>query len=755
MTHEEVYNSLIEKIRLYHPRKDLSLIEKAYRLALEAHGDQLRKSGEPYIIHPLTVAVILSELGLDMESLVAGILHDVIEDTQYEYEDIVEMFGEEIASLVDGVTKLDKIEYIKQKDEKPANDEEEKARQKISRSEELQAENYRKMFLAMAKDIRIIMIKIADRLHNMRTLNYMKPEKQLKKAQETLDIYAPLAHRLGISKIRCELEDLSLKYLNKEVYYDLAEKISRKQVDRQRLVEEMVVNIKNKMDEVNITATVNGRPKHFFSIYKKMLKKSMNLEQMYDLFALRIIVNSVSECYEILGIIHEMYRPIQGRFKDYISMAKPNMYQSLHTTIIGVQGEPFEIQIKTWEMHRVAEYGIAAHWKYKEDSRGVVNPGSEEAKLTWLRQILEWQRDLSDNKQYLSELKTELNMFKGSIYCFTPKGKVVRLVIDSTPIDFAYAIHSAIGNTMVGARVNSTIVPFDYKLKTGDRVEIVVSRNSKGPKSDWLKHVQTTQARNRIKNWLKYENKEESISKAREMLETLASKENLFLKDLITSDTKKLILKKYNYMDWDTFLASVGRGSIRQEQVLKALIDINQEGLKSSTINSEDTKHLSISDNSLNKDKKSGVIVQGIGDVFVRFSKCCNPLPGEEIVGFVTRGRGISVHRTDCKNIIVISQEDKSRLVEVEWETNVEVIKNVKYTVGLKIECEDRPNLMLDISRVLSEFKISIKNMNARSNNSTAIFEILLEVESKEQLDSLCNKVFSVQSVCAIERIVD
>lgn len=726
-----------------------------------------------------------------MESLAAGILHDIIEDTKYNYNDIAELFSEEVALLVDGVTKLDKIEYKKEEaneerrlldqkaaeinekrvrsnkikyiEEKEQQIEQDRLKEKISKNEELQAENYRKMFLAMAKDIRVIMIKIADRLHNMRTLNYMKPEKQKEKAQETLDIYAPLAHRLGISKIRYELEDLSFRYLDKEAYYELAEKISRKQTERQNLIDQMVANIEEKMKEFNIECSVEGRPKHFFSIYKKMIKKKISLNQMYDLFAMRVIVSSVIECYEVLGIIHEMFKPIQGRFKDYISMAKHNMYQSLHTTIIGLEGEPFEIQIRTWEMHRVAEYGIAAHWKYKADAQGKVNSENEEAKLNWLRQILEWQRDLSDNQQYLSELKTELNIFKGSIYCFTPKGEVISLPINSTPIDFAYAIHSVVGNTMVGAKVNSNIVAFNYELKTGDRVEIITSRNSKGPRLEWLKMAQTSRAKGKIKNWLKEENKEEDIAKGKELLEYAAKRKNISLQNSLTDSRKNMLLNKYNCIEWDVFLASVGRGSIREEQVIKRIIEEeNKELLQNKKLDLENTSILDTTIDIINKSKPSKntskskdsvITVKGISDVFVRFSKCCTPLPGDEIIGFITRGRGISVHRTDCTNIINITPEDKNRLIETQWETCNPDKKNVKYTVDLRITGEDRAGLMMDLSGIFLDNKVTVKNINGRTNKNDFVFNFTLEVNSREQLDIICKKLFAVKGVHDIERI--
>ncbi|MBQ8733379.1 MAG: bifunctional (p)ppGpp synthetase/guanosine-3',5'-bis(diphosphate) 3'-pyrophosphohydrolase, partial [Anaerotignum sp.] len=479
---EQLYLELIEKIKTYHPSSDFSMVEKAYKLAVDAHKDQKRKSGEPYIIHPLKVAYILAELELDMESIVAGILHDVIEDTEYSYEDISNMFSEEIAALVDGVTKLGKLSY--------------------TTKEEVQAENYRKMFLAMAKDIRVILIKLADRLHNMRTLNYMKPEKQKEKAQETLDIYAPLAHRLGISKIRSEMEDLCFKYLDPDAFFDLATKIERKKEERDEFVQDIVKELQQKMDEAGIKGKVYGRTKHFFSIYKKMVNQNKTMDQIYDLFAIRALVDNVKDCYAVLGIVHTMYTPMPGRFKDYIAMPKPNMYQSLHNSLIGPHGQVFEVQIRTWEMHRTSEYGIAAHWKYKEgkaNEKGNKATRRDEEKLAWLRQIMEWQQDMADNKEYLDTLKQDFNIFSTQVYAFTPQGDVIQLTKDSTPIDFAYMIHTAVGNKMVGARVNNKIVPIDHRIQNGDIVEIITSQNSKGPNRDWLNLVKSAQARTKIK----------------------------------------------------------------------------------------------------------------------------------------------------------------------------------------------------------------------------------------------------------------
>ena len=528
---EDLYQELISSVRKYHPSADISMIQKAYEVAREAHKDQKRKSGEPYIIHPLCVAIILADLELDKETIVAGLLHDAVEDTWMTYEEVEKEFGSEVALLVDGVTKLGQLNYSKDK-------------------VELQAENLRKMFLAMAKDIRVILIKLADRLHNMRTLQYMKPEKQLEKARETMDIYAPIAMRLGISKIKVELDDLSLKYLKPEVYYDLVDKIALRKSEREEFVNSIVRQVKQHMDDAGIKSQVDGRIKHFFSIYKKMVNQDKTIDQIYDLFAVRILVDTVKDCYGALGVIHEMYKPIPGRFKDYIAMPKPNMYQSLHTTLIGPNGQPFEIQIRTYEMHKTAEYGIAAHWKYKESSDGKVPVGKqEEEKLNWLRQILEWQRDMSDNREFMSLLKNDLNLFADNVYCFTPQGDVKTLPTGSTPIDFAYSVHSAVGNRMVGARVNGKLVPIEYEIQNGDRIEIITSQNSQGPSRDWLKLVKSTQAKNKINQWFKKELKEDNILKGKEMLAQYAKTKGYKIGNYMKNQYLDVVMHKYGFRD--------------------------------------------------------------------------------------------------------------------------------------------------------------------------------------------------------------
>ena len=539
---EELYQALIARVRKYHPSADITMIEKAYQIGKEAHKDQFRKSGEPYIIHPLWVAIILADLEMDKETIVAGMLHDVVEDTTMTLDEISTEFGEEVALLVDGVTKLGQLNYSKDK-------------------LEAQAENLRKMFLAMAKDIRVIIVKLADRLHNMRTMEFMTPAKQKEKSRETMDIYAPIAQRLGISKIKTELDDLSLKYYQPEVYNQLVHDLNARKTEREEFVQQIVAEVSKHMKNADIEAKVYGRVKHFFSIYKKMVNQNKTLDQVYDLFAVRIIVDSVKDCYAALGVIHEMYTPIPGRFKDYIAMPKANMYQSLHTTLIGPSGQPFEIQIRTEEMHKTAEYGIAAHWKYKEtggsNTKGL---NTQEEKLNWLRQILEWQRDMSDNREFLSLLKGDLDLFQEDVYCFTPNGDVKNLPNGSTPVDFAYAIHSAVGNKMVGARVNGKLVNIDYKIQNGDRIEILTSQNSKGPSRDWLNIVKSTQAKSKINSWFKKEYKEDNIIRGKDLISAYCKSKGINLPDIIKPKYQQIVQKKYGFRDWDAVLAAIGHG---------------------------------------------------------------------------------------------------------------------------------------------------------------------------------------------------
>ena len=736
-TPEYLYQKLKDKIREYHPSDNFTMLDKAYNVAVEAHKDQKRKSGEPYIIHPLKVAYILAELELDMESIVAGILHDTIEDTPYTYEDIKDMFGEEVVLLVDGVTKLGKLSY--------------------TTKEEIQAENYRKMFLAMAKDIRVILIKLADRLHNMRTLNYMTEAKQKEKAQETMDIYAPLAHRLGISKIRTELEDLCFKYLNPDAYYDLKKKIEKKKSERETYVNLIVEQITEKIGEAGIKGTVYGRSKHFFSIYKKMVNQKKTLDQIYDLFAVRIIVDNVKDCYAVLGVVHDMYKPVPGRFKDYIAMPKPNMYQSLHNTLIGPTGEPFEVQIRSWEMHRTSEYGIAAHWKYKEGRANDMSKNKEAEKMAWLRQILEWQRDLSDNKEFMATLKLDLDVFNDSVYAFTPQGKVIPLPNGSTPIDFAYSIHSAVGNKMVGARANNKIVTFDYKIQNGDIVEIITSQNSRGPSRDWLSLVKSSTARTKINQWFKKEFKEENIIKGKELIIADAKKKNYSFSDLARPEWIELVVNKFGFKDWDALCAAVGHGGVKEGQVINRFIEeVIKEQKKNQTAEDVLKKMEEKAKQGNGKKSDSGVIVKGIGDVSVRFSRCCNPVPGDEIIGFVTRGRGVSIHRTDCVNVINLTEDDRHRLIDAEWEIGGKngTGPSLSFQAEIRLLCIDRSNIILDLSKVLSEENLPVKSFNARSTKDMlSIVNIVLEITSKDQLEKVCTHLKNVSGVEDIERV--
>lgn len=733
---DKLYGMLIARIQKYHPSADVTQIEKAYNLAKKAHGDQKRKSGEPYIIHPLWVAIILADLEMDKETIIAALLHDVVEDTQIGEDYIKEEFGEEVVLLVDGVTKLGRVAYSADK-------------------LELQAENLRKMFLAMAKDIRVIIIKLADRLHNMRTLQFMTPAKQQEKARETMDIYAPIAGRLGISKIKTELDDLSLKYLKPDVFFDLVNQINARKTEREEFVQQIVDEVSMHMKNAGIKADVNGRVKHFFSIYKKMVNQNKTLDQIYDLFAVRIIVDTVKDCYAALGVIHEMYTPVPGRFKDYIAMPKANMYQSLHTTLIGPSGQPFEIQIRTEEMHKTAEYGIAAHWKYKESGDGTkgVEKNQEEEKLSWLRQILEWQRDMSDNREFLSLLKGDLDLFTEDVYCFTPNGDVKNLPNGSTPVDFAYAIHSAVGNKMVGARVNGKLVNIDYKIQNGDRIEILTSQNSKGPSRDWLNIVKSTQAKSKINQWFKKEFKEENIVRGRELIAAYCKAKAINLTDISKPKYLQIVQQKYGFRDWESVLAAIGHGGLKEGQVVNRLMEEYQKDHKKEITDETILETLSgVPSQKVHIAKsKSGIIVKGIDDMAVRFSKCCNPVPGDEIVGFVTRGRGMSIHRTDCVNMIHLSAAERERLIDAEWEGAGD--NGGQYLAELKMYAHDRQGLLMDISKIFTEAKLDVKSMNVRtSKKGTATLDMGFIVHGRDELNRVIDKLRQVEGVLDIER---
>ena len=732
-TPEELYSRLIDKIKRYHPSAgDLSAIDKAYNFAKKSHGDQKRKSGEPYIIHPIHTALILADLELDKESIMAGLLHDVMEDTKVTREQMISEFGEEVTDLVDGVTKLTKLDYDADKVEK-------------------QAENLRKMFLAMAKDIRVILIKLADRLHNMRTLQYMTPEKQKEKSKETMEIYAPIADRLGISKIKIELDDLALRYLEPEKYKDLVDGVHLRLEHREEFMSQLIAEVAGYIEKAGIKATIDGRVKHYFSIYKKMVNQHKTLDQIYDVFAIRIIVDTVMECYGALGVIHEKYTPVPGRFKDYIAMPKQNMYQSLHTTLIGPNGQPFEIQIRTMEMHKTAEYGIAAHWKYKENITG--EGDNEEQKISWLRQILEWQRDLSDNHEFLNLLKDDLNMFSENVYCFTPNGDLKSLPNGSTPIDFAYSIHSAVGNKMVGARVNGKMVNIDYKIQNGDQVEVVTSNNSNGPSMDWLKIVKSTQAKNKINQWFKLQNKEENIIKGKELIDKYCKSKGIVLQDILKPEYMEKVRLKYSYKDWNSLVASVGHGGLKEGQIVNKLVEeYNKTHRKE--ITDQDVLNSTIGEKAENKThtSKSGIIVEGMDDVAVRFSKCCSPVPGDEIIGFVTRGRGVSIHRTDCINIINLPDFERGRLIEASWAAD-EGKQDGKYMTEIVIYAHNRVGILTDLSKIFTEKNIDVNSINSRTSKSEiATISMSFAIQGPEELNSLISRIRQIDSIIDIER---
>ena len=735
---DELYDMLIARIRQYHPSTDISMIEKAYELAKKAHGNQCRKSGEPYIVHPLWVTIILANLEMDKETIVAGMLHDVVEDTEVTDGEIEKEFGKEVALLVDGVTKLGQLSYSSDK-------------------LEVQAENLRKMFLAMAKDIRVIIIKLADRLHNMRTLQFMTPAKQKEKAKETMDIYAPIAQRLGISKIKTELDDLALKYSQPEVFFDLVAQINARKTEREEFVDQIVAEVSKHMENAHIKCEISGRVKHFFSIYRKMVNQDKTVDQIYDLFAVRIIVDSVKDCYAALGVIHEMYTPIPGRFKDYIAMPKANMYQSLHTTLMSSVGQPFEIQIRTEEMHKTAEYGIAAHWKYKEtggSSQKNIETQAEE-KLSWLRQILEWQRDMSDNREFLNLIKGDLDLFAEDVYCFTPQGDVKNLPNGSTPIDFAYAIHSAVGNKMVGARVNGKLVNIDYKIQNGDRIEILTSQNSRGPSRDWLNIVKSTQAKNKINQWFKKEFKESNIIKGKEMIAAYCKVKSVTLSNIMTTKYQEIVQKKYGFKDWDAVLAAIGHGGLKEGQVVNRLVEeYDKEHKQVLTDASVLEKVAEASKNKVHIAKsKSGIVVKGIDDVAVRFSRCCNPVPGDEIVGFVTRGRGLSIHRTDCVNMLHLTEAERARLIDAEWEGDVDEKAGGQYLAEIKIYAYDRQGFLMEMSKIFTEMEVDVKSMNVRtSKQGTATIEIGFVVHGREELEKVSKKIQQLDGVIDIER---
>ncbi len=746
-TPDELYEELIASIRKYHPSADISLVEKAYRVAYDSHDGQMRKSGEPYIIHPLSVAIILAELELDKETIAAGLLHDVLEDTVMTEQEMEEQFGKEVVLLVDGVTKLQHLHFT---------DNIKNPKDKNADRLEMQAENLRKMFLAMAKDIRVIMIKLADRLHNMRTLQHQSPEGQQRIARETQEIYCPIAQRLGISRIKIELDDLSLKYLNPEAYYDLVEKVAVRKDTREEYINSLVEMVREQVEEAGVKAEISGRAKHFFSIYKKMVNQDKTIDQIYDLFAIRVIVDSVKDCYTVLGIMHEKYIPLPGRFKDYIAMPKPNMYQSLHTTLIGPSGTPFEVQIRTVEMHRTAEYGIAAHWKYKETNNGSATSmaQSEEEKLSWLKQILEWQQDMSDNREFMSLLKSDLDLFSDAVFCFTPNGEVKNLPNGSTPIDFAYSIHSAVGNKMVGARVNGKLVNIDYQIQNGDRIEIITSQNSRGPSRDWLNIVKSSQAKTKINQWFKSQLKDENIIKGKEMMAAYAKAKGIPFSDIYKPEYQAKVQRKYGFRSWEDCLATVGHGGIKEGQVVNRMYEEYKKDHVTQITDEDVLDAVAESKPSAYKQKShSGIVVKGLYDMAVHFSKCCSPVPGDEIIGFVTRGRGVSIHRTDCVNMLNLTDAERVRLIEAEWQAGAETEDLGEYFTEIKIFCNDKPGILVEVSRVFAERDINILGIHSRaSKQGVATIEVSFNTKGRQQISSLIERLRQIENVIEIQR---
>ena len=709
-------------------RNDLKLIRKAYNFAKEHHGDQLRKSGEPYIIHPIQVAYILADLGLDDSTICAALLHDIVEDTDVTKQSLAEEFGTEIAELVDGVTKLSKLQYASM--------------------EEQQVENYRKMFLAMGKDIRVILIKLADRLHNMRTLKFLSRDRQIANANETMELYAPLANRLGVYSLKWELEDLSFKYLYPEEYRELVEGIDKKREERLEFIDKIMDEIRVELKKQRIVAEITGRAKHLYSIYRKMKRDNITLDQVYDLFALRIIVNSVKDCYAALGVVHDLYNPMPGRFKDYISVPKPNMYQSLHTTLIGPKGTPFEVQIRTWDMHRIAEYGIAAHWAYKEASfkgNKKANVKVEEDKLSWLRETLEWQKEMQDPDEFLNTLKREL--FEDEVYVFTPKGKIISLPKGSTAIDFAYYIHAEIGNHMTGCKINSKMMPIVTQIKNGDIVEIITSENSKGPSRDWLKFIKSSTAKNKILAWFKKNEREDNIEKGKELIEKEIKKIGMSHSDLFPNYVQAA-LDRYKYNNIDDMYASVGFGGISAGKIVARMLEEYRKEHKEENLE-EKLQELSQEKAIRTKPSKAGIVVKGIDNCLVKLSKCCNPVPGDEIVGYITKGRGVSVHRKDCYNVKDLLSEE-NRMIDVEWyNENVET----SYQVEVEIYSNDRSGLLVDILKQIGTTKAKILGVNTKTTKERiAIMNITLEVENLDELNKAQKAIRKVDSVYEVRR---
>lgn len=720
---------VISKKKEITKRVDTKLIMKAYNLANDKHKNQKRGSGEPYIIHPLNVAYILASIGLDDNTICAALLHDVVEDTDVTNEDLKDIFGTEVAEMVAGVTKLSSIQF--------------------ATVEEKQVENYRRMFLAMGKDIRVILIKLADRLHNMRTLKYLKRDRQIANAKETLELYAPLANRLGLYSIKAELEDLGFKYMYPEKYYELVESINKKKDERLSFIEKIMDDIRVQLKKQRVDAEVTGRAKHLYSIYRKMKRDNSTIDQIYDLFAMRIIVNSVKDCYSALGVVHEMYSPMPGRFKDYIAVPKPNMYQSIHTTLLGEKGTPFEVQIRTWDMHRIAEYGIAAHWAYKEANflgRGKKNVVVTEDKLSWLRETLEWQKDLQDPEQFLENLKTEL--FEDEVYVFTPKGLIKVLPKGATPIDFAYSVHAEIGNHMTGCKINSKMMPIITELNSGDIVEIITSENSKGPSMDWLKFVKSTSAKTKINGWFKKEKKAENIEKGKNLIEKEIKRLGLSYDKIFKTDYINAMLNRYKYRDLDEMYAAVGFGANSATKVIARMLIEYRKYNKEEDIEKKLEELSSAREEKKTKPSSNGIIVKGIDNCLVKLSKCCNPLPGDEIIGYITKGRGVSIHRKDCVNVKDLLKEE-NRIIDVSWVDE----RQASYNVDIEVYANDRSGLLADVIKGISNTKANMIGVNAKAGKDRiAIIELTIETKNLDELNTILKAIRKVDSVYEVKR---
>ncbi len=725
-------NVLFAKIEAYLNPDQVAFVRRAYDLAAEAHSAQFRKSGEPYIIHPIGVVGILASLQMDERTLAAAFLHDVVEDTDYTISDITERFGGIVANLVDGVTKLGKIEYVSKEDR--------------------QIENYRKMFLAMARDIRVVLIKLADRLHNMRTMKYMPVHKQQSISRETLEIYAPLAHRLGIYTIKWELEDLSFRYLEPDIYYNLMEQVKVKRSEREGMINDAMADLKAAVEKAGIRCEIQGRPKNFYSIHKKMLRDHKSLSEIYDLLAIRVLVDTVKDCYGTLGIVHSMWKPIPGRFKDYVAVPKSNMYQSLHTTVMSNAGQPLEIQIRTFEMHRISEYGIAAHWRYKESGGSKPAAGGDkgfDAKLSWLRQLLEWHNDMNDSRDFVNTVK--MDIFADEVFVFTPRGDVIDLPVGSVPIDFAYRIHTDVGNRCVGAKVNGRIVPLDYQLKNGDIVEVITSKQSSGPSRDWLNIIGSSDTRNKIRSWFKKERREENIVKGREMLEREVKRLGYELKALVSPEKLREVGCKLRIDSDENLLATLGYGGVTLNTVMSKLVEIYKREQQLTTTKDLAQVLAELKPRKSKAKSSHGILVKGEEGIMVKLARCCNPIPGDPVIGYITRGSGISVHRADCPNVLSNNPDEQKRLIEVAWDIGI----NDVYKVNIVITSGDRPGIMSEIMNIVSEAKVNISSLNGHTDkNKIAILHLGLDIVSLEQLEYVMNKIRRMKGVFTVERVL-